>query len=198
MSFFQNQFNIGSLSIENVRRYFFTKHRRFIQQPHFKKLTQQQPQWSTPPHHKDNHSNIVHNEPDDNDKDIFSFPNKSHSPRSPQSPRSPRSPSHKKQQECYEIPIEIPVIEKVYHLKVNFAESMYRVIIHDNGLEYMYTPERYITLAIPSIKRPFAKQVIENIMVYKNAIVLTVPHKEAVFYMKKLQRYSFTVTLDEA
>jgi hypothetical protein len=195
MSFFQNQFNIGNLSIENVRRYFFTKHRRFIQQPHFKKLTQHQPQWSTPPHHKENHSNIVDNDTDDNNKYIFAFPNKSHSPKSP---RSPKTPVYKNQQENQHIPIEIPIVDKVYHLKVNFAESMYRVVIHDNGLEYMYTPERYITLAIPSIKRPFAKQVIENIMVYKNAIVITAPLNDAIFYMKKLQRYSFTVTLDEA
>jgi hypothetical protein len=62
----------------------------------------------------------------------------------------------------------------------------------------MFTPERYITLAIPSIKRPFAKQIIENVMIYKNAIVVTAQHKEALFYMKRLQRYSFTVTLEEA
>jgi hypothetical protein len=177
-SFFQNHFNI-----ENIRRYFFTKHHRFTQQSHFKKLTQQQPPWSSPPHHKNTRSNTLHN---NDNEDVFSFPNK------------PKSSVYKNQQENQHIPIEIPVVEKVYYLKVNFAESMYRVVIHDNGLEYMYTPERYITLAIPSIKRPFAKQVIKNIMLYKNAIVITAPLNDAIFYMKKLQRYSFTVTLEEA
>lgn len=177
-SFFQNHFNI-----ENIRRYFFTKHHRFTQQSHFKKLTQQQPPWSSPPHHKNTRSNTLHN---NDNEDVFSFPNK------------PKSPSYKKQRECHYIPIQIPAIEKVYHLKVNFADSMYRVIISDSGLEYMFTPERYITLAIPSIKRPFAKQIIQNLLLYKNAIVVTAQHKEALFYMKRLQRYSFTVTLEEA
>ena len=91
-----------------------------------------------------------------------------------------------------------PIIDIVHPLKVNFADSMYRVIIHDNGLEYMFTPERYITMAIPTIKKQFALQIIQNVRIYKNAIVITAPLNDAQFYMKKLQRYSFTVTLVEA
>jgi len=98
----------------------------------------------------------------------------------------------------YEYENNSPIFDIVYPIKIRFADSMYRVIIHDNGLEYMFTPERYIRMAIPTIKKEFAQQIIQNVRIYKHAIVITAPLNDAQFYMKKLQRYSFTVTLIEA
>ena len=89
-------------------------------------------------------------------------------------------------------------IDKIYPMKVKFADSMYRVLLHDNGLEYIIAPERYISLAVPTITRSFARRIIYNAKRYKKTVVITVPLDEAIIYMKKLKGYSFTATLCEA
>jgi hypothetical protein len=90
------------------------------------------------------------------------------------------------------------IFDKIYPMKIQFAESMYRVIIHDSGLDFMYNPERFIRWAVPSINRNHAKQIIDYARINKEAIVITAPLNQALFYMKKLQRFSFTTRLVEA
>ena len=83
-------------------------------------------------------------------------------------------------------------------MKVKFADSMYRVLLHDSGLDFIIMPDRYITLAVPTVKRSFARRIVDNAKRYKKSVVITAPLDEAIIYMKKLQGYSFTVTLTEA
>jgi hypothetical protein len=64
-----------------------------------------------------------------------------------------------------------PSIDEIYHMKVNFAKSMYRVVIHDNGLNVIYTPAKLITLAIPSIRYSVALKIIDYACKNKSAIV---------------------------
>ena len=89
-------------------------------------------------------------------------------------------------------------MDQIYPMKIKFAESMYRVLLHDSGLDCIIAPEKYISLAVPTITRSFARRIIYNAKRYKKTVVITVPLDEAIIYMKKLQSYSFTATLCEA
>ena len=183
-SFFLNhQFLIDAQkTIENARRYIFTRHKRII------------PNHNNAPrrdnlHHNDN---VPHYEPykkySEKQKFMpFKFPKS-----------SPLPSSNIIELDSFTVNNSKVSVDKVHPLKVTFSESMYRVVIHDSGLDCMFNPDKYVTLAVPSVKRAFAKRIIQNAMQYKKAIVITVPLDEAIFYMKKLQIFSFTVTLTEA
>jgi len=128
---------------------------------------------------------------------ISAFPNNEDSSNSKSTPKyiyisSLNSDSHSSQIQ------EPSIIDKIYPLKVEFADTMYRVIIHDSGLDFMYNPDRFIRWAVPSINREHSKKIIDYARENKEAIVITVPLNEALFYMKKLQRYSFTTKIAEA
>jgi hypothetical protein len=185
-SFFLNhQFLIDAQkTIENARRYIFTRHRRLLPKHH------------NVPHHNIPHHNIPHH-----DNTPFYQPYIKTSERQKFMPFkvSKSLPlSNTIELDSFTVNNSKVSVDKVYPLKVTFSESMYRVMIHDNGLDCMFNPDRYLTLAVPTVKRAFAKRIIQNAMQYKKAIVITVPLDEAIFYMKKLQLFSFTVTLTEA
>ena len=130
-------------------------------------------------------------------KQQISFPNNEDSSNSKSAPKyiylsSLNSHPHSAQMQ------EPSIIDKIYPLKVEFADTMYRVIIHDSGLDFMYNPDRFIRWAVPSINREHSKKIIDYARENKEAIVITVPLNEALFYMKKLQRFSFTTKIVEA
>jgi hypothetical protein len=154
-------------TIENARRYIFTRHRRMIS-PH--------------------HTNLPR-------KVKFISPSEKFNPF-----RSTAAESI-----TYSIHLESYIddkicqpIDKIYPMKVKFADSMYRVLLHDSGLDYIISPEKYISLAVPTITRSFARRIVYNARRYKKTVVITVPLDEAIIYMKNLQKYSFTATLSEA
>ena len=91
-----------------------------------------------------------------------------------------------------------PYIDEIYHMKVPFADSMYRVIIHDNGLNVIYTPAKLLSIAIPAVQYIAALKIIDYASKNKTAIVATVPLDDALLYVKSLKRYSFTASMEEA
>lgn len=176
-------------TIENARRYIFTRHNRRIN-PNYRNV----PRLNIIPYDDNlsHNDNLPHYQP----YKKYSEKQKFMPIKFPKS--SSLSSSNVIELDSFTVNNSKVAVDKVYSLKVKFAESMYRVIIHDSGLDCMFNPDRYISFAIPSIKRPFAKRIIQNAMQYKKAIVITVPLDEAILYMKKLQLFSFTVTLTEA
>mgnify|MGYP006269235809 CR=1 FL=1 len=153
-------------TIENARRYIFTRHRR-MSSPY--------------------HTNLPR-------KVSLTNPSEKFTPF-----RSTAEPTtYSIHLDLFDDKVSSQTIDKTYPMKVKFADSMYRVLLHDSGLDFIIMPDRYITLAVPTVKRAFARRIVDNAKRYKKAVVITAPLDEAIIYMKKLQGYSFTATLCEA
>jgi hypothetical protein len=97
--------------------------------------------------------------------------------------------------------IELSTPEKtvaVFPLRIQFADSIFRVIIHNNGLDLMYNASKYLTLAVPVIKRGYARGIITNAIQYGSAIVITCTEEKAIMYMKNMRIYGFMVSMEGA